>query len=229
MELLSEVRAAALKRPRLIVPIAFGTILQLVLGAVSSLTGALLISKTLFGVAATVAVAAVFAEMWRDDGRGIGVGGVCRALGLLLMSYPLLLLFGLVSAPLTYFLLQVDQVALIYLLICAGKLIAFGATVLSVLAIARRDESTGVLQAFGRGWRLMRANAGFILVLLMATYLIQEAAVYATGLVYFSILPPGSEAGVVIKTLTSLLATAISLFGCVAFPLQAVKSGRLKS
>ena len=229
MSLLSEVRAAALKRPWLIAPIAIGTCLQLLLGLFSPTTGIFLIAKTLLGAAMTVAVTAVFTELWRGDGRRVEAGDFLRTTGLLLMSYPLLILFGVVSAPLTYYLLRVDQVSVVYLLICAGKLIAFAATVLSVLAISQRDESTGALQAFGRGWSLMRANAGFLAGVLIATYLVQEAVVYGVSLAYFSVMTPGSQSGLGLKMLTGVLATTTPLIGCVAVPLQAVKSGRLKS
>ncbi len=227
MSLLYEVRAEAFKRPWLAAPIVIGSCLQLLLGGFSAATGVLLIAKTLLGAAATVAVTAVFIELWRGDGRRVETGGLLRTTVLLLMSYPLLLLFGVVSTSLTYALLHADGPPLVflYLMICAGKLVAFAATALSVLAVARREESAAALQAFGRGWRLMMGNAGFLAGVLIATYLIQEAAVYGVSLAYYSL---GTQSGVAIRLLTGILATTIPLIGCVAVPLQALKTGRLK-
>ena len=80
-------------------------------------------------------------------------------------------------------------------------------------AAARRRESAGALGALLLGCRVVWANLGFYCLLLGGFWVFQEACVYLARTLLPGLLP-------------GFFTTAIPLFGCVAFPIEAWRSGR---
>lgn len=219
--LIDEVRDRALTRPWLIVPPLLGLLGQNLLSLLSpGLPGSLMLG-VLLGALMTVVVTTVFAELWIGDGRSVDPGRLVETGILFLVPYPLLFVFGLLTTPLAYWLLHADlaqslSMAGLYALLAAGKLMAFALGAVSSIAAARRRESSGALGALLLGLRALRANAGFFFVLLAGFWAFQEGCVILTRA-----LAPG--------LLDRFFTTVIPLFACVAFPIEAWRSGRLKA
>lgn len=217
--LLTEVRDHALKRPWLLVPPLLGLLGQNVFFLLSPGTAGAVALRTALTGALTVAVTTVFAELWLGDGRSVDPGRLVETGTLFVLPYPLLLVFGVVSAPLVYWLVRADvpqAVALggVYLVLGAGKLAAFALGAVSAIAAARRREAAGAFGALLLGARSVAANPGFFFVMLAGFWLFQEACVFLART-----LAPG--------LLSDFLTTAIPLVGCVAVPIEAWRSGRL--
>lgn len=219
--LIDEVRDRALTRPWLIVPPLLGLLGQNLLALLSPGIPGSLMAGVLLGALMTVVVTTVFAELWIGDGRSVDPKRLVETGTLFLIPYPLLFVFGLLTTPLAYWLLHADlaqglSMAGLYALLAAGKLMAFALGAVSSLAAARRRESSGALGALLLGFRVLRANAGFFLVLLAGFWAFQEGCVILTRA-----LAPG--------LLDRFFTTVIPLFACVAFPIEAWRSGRLKA
>lgn len=218
--LIDEVRDRALTRPWLIVPPLLGLLGQNILSLLSpGLPGSMMLG-VLLGALMTVVVTTVFAELWIGDGRSVDPKRLVETGTLFLIPYPLLFAFGLLTTPLAYWLLHADlpqgaSMAGLYALLAAGKLMAFALGAVSSIAAARRRESSGALGALLLGLRSLRANAGFFFVLLAGFWAFQEGCVILTRA-----LAPG--------LLDRFFTTVIPLFACVAFPIEAWRSGRLK-
>lgn len=219
--LIDEVRDRALTRPWLIVPPLLGLLGQNLLSLLSpGLPGSLMVG-VLLGALMTVVVTTVFAELWLGDGRSVDPRRLVETGILFLIPYPLLFVFGLLTTPLAYWLLHADlaqglSMAGLYALLAAGKLMAFALGAVSSIAAMRRRDSSGALGALLLGLRALRANAGFFFVLLAGFWAFQEGCVILTRA-----LAPG--------LLDRFFTTVIPLFACVAFPIEAWRSGRLKA
>lgn len=219
--LIDEVRDRALSRPWLIVPPLLGLLGQNLLSLLSpGLPGSVMLG-VLLGALMTVVVTTFFAELWLGDGRSVEPGRLVETGALFLIPYPLLFVFGLLTTPLAYWFLHADlaqgvSLAGLYAILAAGKLMAFALGAVSSIAAARRRESSGSLGALLLGLRALRANAGFFFVLLAGFWAFQEGCVILTRA-----LAPG--------LLDRLFTTVIPLFACVAFPIEAWRSGRLKA
>lgn len=219
--LLDEVRDRALSRPWLLVPPLLGLLGQNVLSLLAPGAPGSVMAKTLLAALLTVAVTAIFAELWIGDGRSVDPRRLAETGILFALPYPLLLLFGMLTTPLAYWLMTADvpQAAFragMYAILGAGKLTAFALGAVSAIAAARRRESSGALGALRLGARVVWANAGFFFLLLAAFWLFQEACVFLTR-----VLAPG--------LLDRFFTTVIPLIGCVACPIEAWRSGRLKA
>lgn len=219
--LLEEVRDRALARPWLLVPPLLGLLGQNVLSLLSPGAPGSVAAKTVLVALLTVAVTTIFAELWLGDGRSVEPKRLAATAALYLIPYPLLMVFGLLTTPLAYWLMTADlpQGAFrggMYAILAAGKLTAFALGAVSSLAAARRQESSGAFGALLLGARVVRANAGFFLVLLAGFWLFQEACVFLSR-----VLAPG--------LFTGFFTTVIPLIGCVAVPVEAWRSGRLKA
>lgn len=218
--LIDEVRDRALARPWLIVPPLLGLLGQNLMSLLSpGLPGSVMLG-VLLGALMTVAVTTLFAELWIGDGRSVEPGRLVETGTLFLIPYPLLFVFGLLTTPLAYWLLHADvpqgaSMAGLYAILAAGKLTAFALGAVSSIAAARRRESSGAFGALLLGLRVLRANAGFFFVLLAGFWAFQEGCVILTRA-----LAPG--------LLDRFFTTVIPLFACVAFPIEAWRSGRLK-
>ncbi|MCR4296171.1 MAG: hypothetical protein NUW21_11605, partial [Elusimicrobia bacterium] len=77
--LLTEVRDRALARPWLLVPPLLGMLGQNVLSLLSPGAPGSMAVKSLLAVALTVAVTALFAELWLGDGRSVDPKRLVRA------------------------------------------------------------------------------------------------------------------------------------------------------
>lgn len=219
MSLLADVRDQALKRPWLLVPPLLGLLGQNVLSLLSPGAPGAMALKTALSALLTAAVTTVFAELWLGDGKSVDPGRLVETGTLFILPYPLLLLFGGMTAPFVYWILRSDapqavSMGMLYLILALGKLAAFAAGAVSAIAAARRREAGGAFGALLLGARALRANLGFFFLLLGGFWLFQEACVYLARA-----LAPGLLAG--------FLTTAIPLLGCVSFPIEAWRSGRL--
>ncbi len=218
--LLNEVRDRALTRPWLLVPPLLGLLGQNLLSLLSpGVLGAVAL-KTALTALFTVAVTTLFAELWIGDGKSVDPDRFVETGTLFILPYPLLLLFGVMTTPFVYWVLRADvsqavSMGALYLVLAAGKLAAFALGSVSAIAAARRRETVGVFGALLLGARALWANRGFFLLLLGAFWMFQEMSVYLART-----LAPGM--------LASLVTTVIPLIGCVAFPIEAWRSGRLK-
>ncbi|MBI2385735.1 MAG: hypothetical protein HYV14_06945 [Elusimicrobia bacterium] len=218
--LIDEVRDRALTRPWLVVPPLLGLLGQNLLSLLSpGLPGSVMLG-VLLGALMTVVVTTFFAELWLGDGRSVDPRRLVETGTLFIIPYPLLFVFGLLTTPLAYWLLHAGlsqgvSMAGLYLILALGKLAAFGLGAVSSIAAARRRESSGALGALLLGFRTLRANAGFFFVLLAGFWAFQEGCVILTRA-----LAPG--------LLDRFFTTVIPLFACVAFPIEAWRSGRLK-
>lgn len=218
--LINEVRDRALKRPWLLVPPLLGLLGQNVLSLLSPGEPGAVALKTMLSALMTVAVTTLFAELWLGDGKSVDPGRLVETGTLFVLPYPLLLVFGVMTAPLVYWILRADvpqavSMGSLYLVLAAGKLAAFALGAVSAIAAARRRESAGAAGALLLGGRVLWANLGFFFLLLSGFWIFQEACVFlARSLV------PG--------LLSGFFTTAIPLAGCVAFPIEAWRSGRLK-
>lgn len=218
--LIDEVRDRALARPWLIVPPLLGLLGQNLLSLLSpALPGSVMLG-VLLGALMTVVVTTFFAELWLGDGRSVEPGRLVETGTLYLIPYPLLFMFGLLTTPLAYWLLHADlpqgaSMAGLYAILAAGKLMAFALGAVSSIAALRRRESSGALGALLLGARVLRANAGFFFLLLAGLWAFQEGCVILTRA-----LAPG--------LLDRFFTTVIPLFACVAFPIEAWRSGRLR-
>lgn len=213
------VRDRALSRPWLLVPPLLGLLVQNVLSLLSPGASGAMIVKTFLAALMTVAVTTLFAELWLGDGRSVEPRRLVSTGTLFLLPYPLLLLFGFLTVPVAYWLLHADisqpaAMGGMYVILAAGKLAAFALGAVSAIAAARRGESSGALGALLLGARVLGRNLGFFFLLLAGFWAFQEACVYLSRA-----LAPGPLAGV--------FTTAIPLLGCVAFPIEAWRSGRL--
>lgn len=219
--LIDEVRDRALARPWLIVPPMVGLLGQNLLSLLSpGLPGSVMLG-VLLGALMTVAVTTLFAELWLGDGCSLDPGRLVETGTLFLLPYPLLFVFGLLTTPLAYWVLHADlaqaaSMGGLYLILAAGKLTAFALGAVSSIAAARRRETSGALGALLLGARSLRSNAGFFFVLLAGFWAFQEGCVILTRA-----LAPG--------LLDRFFTTVIPLFACVAFPIEAWRSGRLKA
>lgn len=218
--LIDEVRDRALSRPWLLVPPLLGLLGQNVLSLLSPGAPGSVLAKTILAAALTVAVTTTFAELWIGDGRSVDPKRLVETGILYAVPYPLLLAFGMLTTPLAYWLMTADvpQAAFkggMYAILGAGKLTAFALGAVSSIAAARRRESSGAFGALLLGARVVWANAGFFFLLLAGFWLFQEACVFLTRA-----LAPG--------LFTGFFTTVIPLLGCVAFPIEAWRTGRLK-
>ena len=219
--LLDEVRDRALTRPWLVLPPLLGLLGQNVLALMSPGRPGSVAASVLLGALMTVAVTTIFAELWIGDGWSVDPRRLRDTAVVFLIPYPLLFAFGLLTTPLAYGLLHADvpqavATAGLYLILAAGKLTAFALGAASAIAAARRSESAGPLGALLLGARVLAANAVFFLLLLAGFWAFQEACVILTRA-----LAPG--------LLDRFFTTVIPLFACVAFPIEAWRSGRLKA
>jgi len=217
--LLSEIRDHALARPWLLVPPLLGILSQNVLSFLSPGMAGAVALKVILTALMTVAVTTLFAELWLGDGKSVSPERLVQTGTLFIIPYPLLLVFGAVTAPLVYWILRADvsqavSTGALYLVLALGKLAAFAAGTVSSLAAARRAESTGALGALLLGVRVIRSNILFFSLALVGLWIFQEACVFLTRT-----LVPGQLAGFV--------TTVIPLLGCVALPITAWRSGRL--
>jgi hypothetical protein len=217
--LLGEVRDRALERPWLLVPPLLGLLGQNVLGLMAPGAPGAVALRTFLSALMTVAVTTLFAELWIGDGKSLDPARLVETGTLFILPYPLLLVFGALTAPFVYWILRANvpqgvSMGALYLVLAAGKLAAFSLGAVSALAAARRRESSGALGALLLGWRVLWANAGFFFLVLAGFWVFQEACVYLART-----LAPGLLAG--------FFTTAIPLLGCVAFPIEAWRSGRL--
>lgn len=217
--LLEEVRDRALTRPWLLVPLLLGLLGQNVLSLLSPGAPGAMAVKTMLAALLTVAVTTLFAELWLGDGKSVDADRFVDIGTLFILPYPLLLLFGVMTTPFVYWVLRADisqaaSTGALYLVLAAGKLAAFALGSVSALAALRRGESGGVLGALLLGFRALWANLWFFFLLLGSFWLFQEMCVYLART-----LVPGPLAG--------FITTAIPLLGCVAFPIEAWRSGRL--
>lgn len=219
MGLLEAVRVRALQRPWLLAPPVFGLVLQRALGELPSGPAGAVALKAALTALTTAGVTAIFAELWLGDGRGVSPGRLAGTVAAFLIPYPLLLAFGGVTAPLVYWALRADipqaaALGTLYLVLALGKLAAFFAGAVSAVASARREEAGSVLASLRLGARTVGANTRFFLGALAAVWLIQEACVIVSRAVAPALL-------------TDFLTTLIPLFGCIAVPIEAWRSGRL--
>lgn len=217
--LLNEVRDRALTRPWLLVPPLLGLLGQNVLSLLSPGAPGAMVLKTALTALFTVAVTTIFAELWLGDGKSVSPGRLVETGAVFVLPYPLLLVFGIMTTPFVYWVLHADvpravSVGVLYLVLAAGKLAAFTLGALSSIAAARRRESAGTLGALLLGARVLWANLGFFFLLLTGFWVFQEACVFLSRT-----LAPGLVSG--------FFTTAIPLFGAVAFPIEAWRSGRL--
>lgn len=217
--LFNEVRDRALTRPWLLVPPLLGLLGQNVLSLLSPGAPGAMVLKTVLTALFTVAVTILFAELWLGDGKSVSPGRLVETGALFVLPYPLLLVFGVMTTPFVYWILHADvpravSLGALYLVLAAGKLAAFALGALSSIAAARRRESAGTLGALLLGARTLRANFKFFFLLLAGFWVFQEACVFLART-----LAPGLVSGFV--------TTAIPLFGAVAFPIEAWRSGRL--
>ncbi|PIR19159.1 MAG: hypothetical protein COV48_03515, partial [Elusimicrobia bacterium CG11_big_fil_rev_8_21_14_0_20_64_6] len=146
--LLSEIRDHALARPWLLVPPLLGILSQNVLSFLSPGMAGAVALKVILTALMTVAVTTLFAELWLGDGKSVSPERLVQTGTLFIIPYPLLLVFGAVTAPLVYWILRADvsqtvSTGALYLVLALGKLAAFAAGTVSSLAAARRAESTG--------------------------------------------------------------------------------------
>ncbi len=210
-ELLAAVWAEARRKPVLFVPPLAGLVLggaPGLLGAGPAPLGALWIALT------TAAVTTAFAELWLGDGR-LDADKFVETGALYLAPYPLLFVFGSVSAAVVYAGLQSGAGRpLVSFFIAAGKLTAYALCFWSTLAALKRREARGALDALKRALRPLAGNAGFFLGAALGVWLAQETAVYVSRLVFLGFL-------------SAFLSSAIPLFGCVGLTIEAWRSGRL--
>lgn len=216
---LDELREHALSRPWLLaVPLAGLLGLNLLDFLSGGMPGAVAL-RMLLTAAMTVAVTALFAELWIGDGRSVDPGRLFGAGVLYLIPYPLLLLYGVATAPLVYWWIRQDlpapvPMAGLFLFLSAGKFVAFAAGAVSSIAVVRRGESAGRLGALLLGVRALRANAWFFTRLFAGLVLFQAACVYLCD-------------SLGVRELSRFVTTVIPLFGCVGAPILAWNSGRL--
>jgi hypothetical protein len=168
----------------------------------------------------TAAVTALFAELWVGEGLDVVPSRLAQAWKIYVIPYSLLLLFGAVTAPFVYWALHAEipryaaNIA-VYGVVFLGKFAALALGSVSSLAFVRRGEAPGIRAALRLGFRTLKANAGFFAAVLLGVWFFQEACVYLARS-----LAPG--------VLSGFFTTAIPLLGCVALPIEAWRSGRLK-
>ncbi len=201
-------------------PPLLGLLGQNVLGLLSPGAPGAMALKTVLSALFTVAVTTLFAELWLGDGKSVVPGRLVETGTLFILPYPLLLVFGVMTTPFVYWLLRADvpqfvSLGALYVVLGAGKLTAFALGAMSAVAAARRRESAGALGALLLGARVLWANLGFFFLLLGGCWLFQEACVFLARS-----LAPGLLGG--------FFTTVIPLFGAVAFPVEAWRSGRLR-
>lgn len=217
--LLNDVRDRALNRPWLLVPPLLGLLGQNVMSLLSPGAPGAMVLKTLLTALFTVAVTTLFAEQWLGDGKSVNPARLVETGVLFVLPYPLLFMFGVMTTPFVYWILHADvsravSLGTLYLVLAGGKLAAYALGAVSAIAAARRRESSGALGALLLGARTLWANLGFFFLLLAGFWVFQEACVFLSRS-----LAPG--------LLSGFFATAIPLFGAVAFPIEAWRSGRL--
>ncbi len=215
-KLLTEVFDRALKRPWLLAAPLLGMLGQ----NVASLMPPSVFVRVIVAAVFTAAATTLFAELWLGDGARFEPERFVETGKLYLLPYPLLLLFGALTTPLVYFVLHTDMprttaMGLLYVVLAAGKLLALALGAVSSLAAARRREAAGAWAALKLGFSSAVGGAGFLIPALIGVWLFQEACVFLAGQ-----LSPGILGGFV--------TTAVPLLGCVALPIEAWRSGRLK-
>ena len=144
-KLLLEVRDRALKRPWLLVAPLLGMLGQNVVFLVAP--DSVPVRTVLSGVM-IAAVTTVFAELWLGDTVKFVPERWFGTFLLYLIPYPLLLLFGLVTAPLVYWVLRADlphdaAMAALYGVLALGKLCALALGAASSLAVGARAQEQG--------------------------------------------------------------------------------------
>jgi hypothetical protein len=216
-KLLSEVFERALKRPWLLAAPLLGMLGQ----NVASLMPPSLFVRVVVAAVFTAAATTLFAELWLGDGARFEPERFVETGKLYLLPYPLLLVFGALTTPLVYWVLHTDMprttaMGLLYLVLAAGKLLALALGAVSSLAAARRREAAGTWAALKLGLATVLSSAGFLVPAMIGVWLFQEACVFLAGQ-----LSPGLLGGFV--------TTAVPLLGCVALPIEAWRSGRLKT
>lgn len=216
---MTDVRVRALARPWLLAPLLLGLLAQNVVFLLTPDGPGGVAVKTALSIFVTVVVTTFFAELWIGDGRSVDPWRLLKTALVFLLPYPLLLAFGLVTTPFVYWILHADipqavSLGALYLVIGLGKLAAFALGATSSIAAARRAEASGAFGALRLGAGSVFSNLVFFFLLLGGFWLFQEAAVFLSRT-----LVPGP--------LAAFFTTAIPLLGCVAFPIEAWRSGRL--
>ena len=218
-KLLQAVFDRALVRPWLLVPPLLGLLGQNVVALAAPSGPGSVIVRTVLSALMTSVVTAIFAELWLGDGLKIEPNRFVETGKLYLLPYPLLLIFGGLTAPLVYWIVRAEvpheaAMAGLYGVLAIGKLSALALGTVSSLAVVHRSEAKGTWGALRRGFVSLGANIGFFVPALIGIWLFQEACVFLVGQ-----LLPGVLGG--------FLTTAVPLFGCVALPIEAWRSGRL--
>lgn len=219
MALLQEAGDHALKRPWLLAPPLLALLGQNMALLLSSGAPGSAAVQTVLNAAMTAAATALFAHLWLNDGWSLDGKRFLDTWALYLIPYPVLLAFGLATAPLVYLMLRADapgnlSTPVVYLVVTAVKFAAFALGAASSIAAARRDDASGALGALKLGARALRKNGLFFAALLGCTWLFQELGVFLARS-----LAPGLLAGII--------TTAVPLIGCVALPIEAWRTGRL--
>lgn len=218
--LFEKVGDRAYERPWLLFPPLLGLLVQNVLNMLTPGSSGAVALKTMITALLTALVTTVFAELWIGDGKSIDPGRLVETGTVYLLPYPLLLVFGAATTPFVYWLLHTDMpnstaIVGLYAVLGIGKLTAFAAGTVSSLAAVKRRDSTGALASLKFAFAALWRNAWFFLLLLGSFWLIQEACVYLSRQLF-----PG--------ILSGFFTTAIPLLGCVAFPIESWRAGRLK-
>jgi hypothetical protein len=218
--LLNDVRDHALNRPWLLAPPLLGLLSQNVLFLLAPGDSGAIVIKTLLSALMTVAITTIFAELWLGDGKSVDPGRFVETGTLFILPYPLLYASGFATMPFAFWVLHADishtcSMLGLFGVAAAGKLMAFALGVVSSIAAARRREANGALSALWLGARAFMSNLRFMSLMLIGLWIFQEACVYLARS-----LSPGF--------VSAFVTTAIPLLGCVALPIEAWRSGRLK-
>lgn len=217
-KLLAKVWERALERPWLLATPLLGLLAQNV--AVIADGGSVPLRMLLSAVLIS-SVTALFAELWLGDGRSLDPVRLIETLQLYLYPYALTLVFGLLSALVVSRVMLADVPpaagnAVLFTALALGKILSLALGAASSLAAARRREvPAGKWASLKLGFAAVLSNAGFFVPALTGVWLFQEACVYLARS-----LAPGLLAG--------FLTAAVPLLGCVALPIEAWRSGRLK-
>ncbi|MFI5345333.1 MAG: hypothetical protein ACHQ51_03055 [Elusimicrobiota bacterium] len=180
-----------------------------------------------------VLTAALFAEIWAGDGAGIDADRSFEAGVIFFLPYPVLLAatWLLNTFAVGMFVKNMDQASLLKAVDAiriALSVLAMLALVLSALAFARWKDRSGAWAAFGPGARALALNPVFVILILGATWFSQEVLAFAAR--HVSLWPVDARGdNLLIDLVWGYLHSTLRLFGCVAAPLLASWSGRLKS
>lgn len=222
MVLLRKTGDSVLARPWLAAPPLLGVLAQRVLWSMTTPDAGPggSIGRGFLGALLTVVVTAAFAELYMGDGKSFDAGRFFKSGLVYIIPYPLLLIFGAVAAPVVYGLLnsgasEAVVYGVLYATIATGKLAAYAVGAASSLAAARKPEPDGVLRALGAGFKDVKANAGFFVVLLVSAWVLQEALAWASRVAGLGIV-------------SGIVTTAVPLLACVAAPIEGRRSGLLR-